>query len=290
MTTLGTGAAMAISWRPTTIGGIILSLVLLMAVSWWLTGKIIRERDLISLIFRWAASVLVCICIGLFHVSLMDWIHRGPLASALETQAEKDQRLRENMQQWVAPAACDAYWNPPAADPRKLMQMSTAERAAFEAAQVSPVILVESAVRALVWMALEHRKPSPLGRKAVPHAERGTKVLNDFTVPQVAAMFDYVLTVSPRSESDARPYLADALAYCSEATAPVHPGIAPVHPDPGTAPGAPAVKPEAGLYPFVQASRVTPRGRAFVIRLSATQTRVIEAGSEEEALRIAKQH
>jgi hypothetical protein len=103
-------------------------------------------------------------------------------------------------------------------------------------------------------------------------------------------MFDYVLTVSPRSESDARPYLADALAYCSEATAPVHPGIAPVHPDPGTAPGAPAVKPEAGLYPFVQASRVTPRGRAFVIRLSATQTRVIEAGSEEEALRIAKQH
>ena len=52
MTTLGTGAAMAISWRPTTIGGIILSLVLLMAVSWWLTGKIIRERDLTSLIFR----------------------------------------------------------------------------------------------------------------------------------------------------------------------------------------------------------------------------------------------
>ena len=272
---------MAISWFPTTIGGILLFLILLMAVSWWLTGKAFRERDWTTLIFRGMTSVLVCVCIGLLHESLMEWIHRGPLAPALGTQAEKDQRLRENMQQWVAPAACDACWNPPTIEPKKLVQMSPAEREAFKASHVTPAILVESAVRALVWMALEHRQPSPYGRNAVPHAERGTKILNDFTVPQVKAMFDYVLTVSPPSESDARPYLADALAYCSEATAPVHPGTATV---------APPVKPEAGLYPFVQASRETPRGRAFVIRLSATQTRVIEAGSEEEALKIAKQH
>jgi hypothetical protein len=148
---------------------------------------------------------------------------------------------------------------------------------------MTPAVLAESAVRSLIWMALEHRQPSPFGRNAVPHAERGTRVLNDFTVQQTQAMFDFVLAVSPQAELEARPYLADAFAYCSEATVAATPGAAPA------APAAPTAKPEAGLYPFVQASRETPRGRAFVIRLSATQTRVIEAASEEEALQIARQ-
>jgi hypothetical protein len=139
--------------------------------------------------------------------------------------------------------------------------------------------LVESAVRSLIWMALEHRQPLTFGRNAAPHAERGTKILNEFTVQQTQAMFDFALAVSPPAEGKARPYLADALAYCSVATAAATPGAAPA---------APSAKPEAGLYPFVQASRDTPRGRVYVIRLSATQTRVIETGSEEEALQIAR--
>ena len=272
---------MAISWFSSTTGWIILSLVLVIVVSWWLTGRAFRERDWTTLIFRGTTSLLVCVCIAFFHESLTGWINRWSLAPSRDPQAEKDQRLRANMQQWVTPAAIDAYWNPAVIDPQKLAQLTPAEREAFNARQVTPAILVESAIRALVWLALEHRQPSLYGRNAVPHAERGTKVLNDFTVPQVQAMFDYVLTVSPGSEADARPYVADALAYCSDATSSAHPGTTPV---------APAVRFEAPQYPFVQASRETPSGPVFVIRLSATQTRVIEAGSEEEALKIAKQH
>lgn len=276
MTSLPAGAPLAISWFPTTVGGVILFFFVLLALSWWLMGKVFRERDLTTLIFRGMVSVLVCIGVGFFQRSLADLIHRGPLNSALATKAEEDAQLRQNMQRWVAAAAYDVYWNAPANDVRKVMQMSPAERKEFEASQVNPAILVESAVRGLAWMALEHQHPSLFGRKAFPHAERGTKVLNDFTDLQAQAMFDFVRIVGPPSVRDARPYLEDALAYCREAAAPA-------------TSGSPSDKPAAGPYPFVQATRETSRGRAFIIRLSATRTQVIEAGSEEEALKMAKQ-
>src|SRR5208283_1162889 len=269
MTTLPAGALLAIGWFPTTIGGVILFFSLLLAFSWWLTGKAFRERDLTTLIFRGTVTVLICIGVGFFEQSLAEFIREGPLNSALETKAEKDARLRDNMQRWVAAAAFDAYWSPPPVDVRKMMQMSPEERREFEAGQVSLALLAESAVRGLAWMALEHQHPLPFGRNTFPHAERGTKVLNNFAISQAQAMFDFVRIASPNSERDARPFLEDALAYCREATAPA---------PPGTASGRPVVDPAAGPYPFVQASRETPRGRAFVIRLSATRTRVIEAG------------
>jgi hypothetical protein len=128
-------------------------------------------------------------------------------------------------------------------------------------------------------MALEHRNPSKFGRMAFPHAERGTRVLNDLTAPQAQAMFDYILIVSPLAEPDIRPCLNDALAFCLEATEPAVPGAAS---------GEPAANPDARPYPSIEASRETSRGRAFVVRLSATETRVIEAGSEEEALKAAR--
>jgi hypothetical protein len=276
MTRLPAGAPLAISWFPTTVGGFILYILLLLALSWWLMGKVFRERDLTTLIFRGMMSALVCIGVGFFQQSLADLIRGGPLNSALATKAEDDANLRQNMQRWVAPAAYDGYWNVPATEVRKVLQMSPAERKEFEASQVTPAILVESAVRGLAWMALEHQHPSPFGRKTFPHAERGTKVLNDFTDLQAQAMFDYVRIVGPSSMRDARPYLEDALAYCREAAAPA-------------TSGSPSGKPAAVPYPYVQATRETSRGRAFLIRLSATRTQVVEAGSEEEALKLAKQ-
>jgi hypothetical protein len=273
MATLPADARMAIEWFPSTVGGVILFYALLIALSWWLTGKVIQERDLTTLIFRGIVSVFVCIGVGFFQQSLVDLVRPSPLNSALETKAEKDARLRENMRQWVEAAANDAYWSPPPIDMRKVLQMSPEEHREFEASQVNPAVLAESAIRGLAWLALEHQHPTPFGRNAYPHAERGTKILNDFTAAQAQAMFDYIRVVAPSSERDARPYLEDALAYGRETTAS----------------SGPAMKPAARPYPYVQASRETPGGRVFVIRLSPTQTRLIEAGSEEEALRIAKQ-
>ena len=129
-------------------------------------------------------------------------------------------------------------------------------------------------------MAMEHRRSPSLGRSASPHAERGTKVLNDFNASQAQAMFDYILMVSPETERDARPFLQDALAYCRESAQAV----------PVVAQSAEqAEKKASGRYPSIVIRRETPRGGEFVVRTSATQTRVIEAASEEEALKIARQ-
>jgi len=125
-------------------------------------------------------------------------------------------------------------------------------------------------------MALEHQHPSPFGRKAFPHAERGTKVLNDFTVLQAQAMFDFVRIVGPPSVRDARPYLEDALAIVCEAARPRLPDPLPANPRRGRTrcPGN---------------SGKTSRGSGIHHPLSATGTQLIEAGSEEEALKMAKQ-
>ena len=269
---------LAIQWFPSSPGGVVLLLLLVLGISWWLTGRFFKERDLTTLIFRGLGSLLICFAIGLFNRSLISYLRQGPLAPVIETKEEKEHRLRENLQQWVTPAACDACLKPTAPDPRKLQTMSPAERKEFDASQVTPEILRESAMRGLTWMALEHRQPSPSKRTGFPHSERGTKVLNNLTVSQVQAMFDYIQWVSPRSEPEARPYLADALAYSREAMA-----------RPAAPVDEPAGKAAAPLYPRIDASRPTQHGRAFVVRLSPTETRVIEAGSEEEALKKARQ-
>ena len=277
MTIFASGPVMAISWYPTSLGGLILLYLLMLGVSWWITGMISRERDHTTLVFRGMVSVLVCFIIGVFHRSVTDWISQGPMARALETKAEKEGRLQENMKLWVAPAAFDSCWHPAPPDPKKVVQMTAEERAALQANKVTPEILVESAIRALAWMALEHRQPSQFGRNAFPHAERGTMVLNEFKGPQAQAMYDYVRMMNPRSERDARPYLADAIAYCAE------------NPAPGAAGTKPATKPDAVSYPFVETSRKTAHGRMFLIRTSPNATRMIEAASEEEALKIVRQ-
>jgi len=277
---------MAIGWFPSTTGGYILLFLLLLAISWWLTGRLFRERDLTTTVFRGLVSLLACLGIAYFHYASVGMMRQEPLATVVKTKAEKDAPIQENMRQWVTAAAYDAYWSTPATDPGKLSQKPPAESKDFEAIKTNPAILVESAVRGLTWMALEHRRPSPFGRNAYPHAERGTKALNSFTVPQAQAMFDFILTVSPASQRDVRPYLADALAYCGETSAPVSP--APSAP-PAAAPVGSAGKSAAVQYPFIVVSRETGHGRAFVIRISATQMRTVEAASEEEALRIAKE-
>ena len=277
-------ASLPINWLPSSLGGILLVLVLVLAVSWWLTGRFFKEQDLTTLIFRCLISLLLCFAIGLFHRLMVSFIREGPLAPVVESPVDKDDRIRENMQQWVTPAACAACWKPAPPDPRDLQRMSPAQRREFDANQVNPEILVESAVRGLTWMALEHRQPSPFGRNAFPHAERGTKVLNSLTVSQAQAMFDYLLLVSPRSVGDAQPFLADALAYCHEALPPADAATQQT----GKV-GEHSGKPPVPLYPHVQASRPAGHGRAFEVRMSPTQVRVIEAGSEEEALKKAQE-
>jgi len=275
MMILPAGTLLTIGSFPTTIGGIILLSCVLLGLSWWLTGKIFRERDRTTVVFRVMVSLLVFIGAGFFQQALVEIIRHGRLAPALETKEAREARLRENMVQWVAAPAFDAYWDSPSAEVQKLLRMSPDERRDYEPNRVDAAILTQSAVRALTWMALEHRHPSPYGRRAFPHAERGTKILNEFTVAQTQAMFDYILAVSPGTEREARPSLEDALAYSREPS--------------GIAASQPAAQPAPGPYPFVQASRATSHGRTFVIRMSATQTRIIEAGSEEEALKIARQ-
>jgi hypothetical protein len=273
-----------VKWLPSSLGGIILMLSLALAISWWLTGRFFKARDTTTLAFRGLTSLLICFALGLFDRSLVSFFHEGSLAAVFETRADREQRLRDKMQEWVTPAACDAYWNTIPADSRKTWQMSPAERKEFAANQVNPEILVESAIRGLAWMALEHRQPSPVGRNEFPHTERGTKVLNNFTAAQAQLMFDYIVWVSPNSEREARPYLADALAYCREtpsaaAAAARQEGPAAVH----------AGRPPARPYPHIEVVRETEQGRVFVVRMSATETRIVKAGSEEEALKKAKQ-
>ncbi len=286
MTTLAAGAAMAIGWFPTSVGGIVLSMFLLLVVSWWVTGRFFKERDLTTGIFRGLLSVLVSFGIAYFHYSSVRMLREGPLAKVVLTKEEKEAPLRANMQQWVAPAAYDAYWTPPAVDPRNAGKMSPKERRDFEAWQAGRDVLVESALRGLTWMALEHKNPSPFGRSSKPHTERGTKALNSFTAAQTQAMFDFIVAVKPALERDARPCLADALAFCHDTAAAASPAAAPGQPP--AAPGQPAANPAEVQYPFVVVTRETDRGRSFVVRISATQTRVIEAATEEEALKIAK--
>jgi len=271
-------------WLPSSPGAILLLLVLALLVSWWLTGRFFKEQDLITLIFRCLVSLLICFAIGLFHRSLFGYVREGPMAPIFEPPVDKEKPIRENLPQWVTPAACAFYWKPAPLDPRKVQKMSQVELRDVDASQVDPGILVESAVRGLTWMALEHRQPSPFGRNAFPHSERGTKVLNTLTVPQAQAMFEYLRLVSPGSIPIAQPYLEDALAYCRELLPPAE---AVAHPS-GKA-GEVSEKPSVPQYPHVEVSRPAAQGRAFVVRMSPTQVRVIEAASEEEALRKAKQ-
>lgn len=280
MTILQAGAPLAVSWFPESPGGIVLVLFLMLIVSWWLMGRVLKERDWVTQVFRALMSVLLCIGVYFFNQSLVELINSGPLAKTFETKAAKDARLRRNMQQWMAAPAFDAYWSPAEADPSKLKKMSLEARKEFQANRVPPAVLIESAIRGLTWMSLEHELGFASGHDPSSHAERGTKPLNNLTVAQAQAMFEFIQIVSPRSVRDAQPYLEGALAYCREASAPAAPGAAS---------SEPAVKPAAGPYPIVEARRETPRGRSFLIRVSATETRVIEAGSEEEALKIAKQ-
>lgn len=271
-------------WLPSSVGGIILMLLAILGVSWWLTGRFFKEQDLTTLIFRCLISVLICFALGLFDRSLVGFVRRVLPAPVTQTPEEKDKRLRENLEQWVTPAACAACFKPVPPDPLKLKQMSVAELREFQAGQVNPEILADSAVRGLMWMALEHRQPSAFGRNFYPHAERGTKPLNTLTVAQAQAMFDYLLLANPRLIANAQPYLADALAYCREGAPPAE---APGKPEGQV--GERSVKPGAPLYPRIEVSRPSEKGCAYVVRISPTEVRVIEAASEQEALKKAKE-
>jgi len=274
----------AFEWLPSSPGAIILLLAAALVLSWWLTGRFFKERDLTTLVFRILISLLICFALGLFHRALFSYVREGPLARTVETRDEQDDRLRENLQQWVTPAACESYWKPVATDLAKRPQMSPAERREFDANHVDSAILVESAVRGLTWMALEYQQPSKFGRNKYLHAERGTKVLNNLTPAQTQAMFDYLRLVSPASAQEARQHLADALAYAREGSPPGE-TVRPA----GEARERGEKKP-APSYPFVEIRRPTAQGRvAFVVRMSPTVTRIIEASSEEEALQKAKQ-
>ena len=93
-------------------------------------------------------------------------------------------------------------------------------------------------------------------------------------------MFDYVLMVDPRRS--ATPGLVSRMRspIAARLRSPRLPAVA--------ASAKPAEKSRDVRYPFIQARRETPRGRAFIVRLSATKTQVVEAPSEEEALKIAR--
>jgi hypothetical protein len=271
-------------WLPSSVGGIILMVLVILGVSWWLTGRFFKEQDLITLIFRCLISLLICFAIGLFDRSLVGFVRQVWPAQVAQTAAERDKRILGNMQQWVTPAACAACLKPVPPDPVRLKQMSMAELKEFQASQVNPEILADSAVRGLMWMALEHRQPSTLGRNLYPHAERGTKPLNTLTVAQAQAMFDYLQLVNPRLVADAQPFLADALAYCREGIPPAEASAK----QPGPA-GEHSVKPAGPAYPRIEVSRPAEKGRAYVVRVSPTEVRVIEAASEQEALKKAKE-
>jgi hypothetical protein len=101
-------------------------------------------------------------------------------------------------------------------------------------------------------------------------------------------MFDYIVLADPRSELDARPYLKDALAFSAEEARAPDQALSAAEDAGGNGAGAASERPaKAGAtsYPFIQASRTTPNGRIFVVRISASETRVIRADSEAEALK-----
>ena len=287
MTAFKEAVIRAVSWFPITEAGVVVFLIVMFAISWRLTGRIFREKDKTTKVFRALVSVLVFFALGLFRDSFAYFIRHGPL-ELFRNQAESAARIQKNMQLWVAPETYDAFWNAPTAGPGKLESMSPDERRRLDAARITPSIMTESALRGLVWMAVEHRHPSSLGHHAFPHSERGTNDLNKLTVEQTQAMFDYIVLADPRSELDARPYLKDALAYSAEEALALDQALAGADDANGkeAVPGSEhSAKARAASYPFIQASRTTPRGRVFVIRISATETRVIRADSEAEALK-----
>jgi hypothetical protein len=287
MTALKEAVIRAVSWFPVTEAGVVVFLIVMFAISWRLTGRIFREKDKTTKVFRALVSVLVFFALGLFRDSFAYFIRHGPL-ELFRNKAESAARIQKNMQLWVAPETYDTFWNSPTADPGKLESMPPDERRRLDAARITPFIMTESALRGLVWMAVEHRHPSSLGHHAFPHSERGTKDLNKLTVEQTQAMFDYIVLADPRSELDARPYLKDALAYSAEEALAPDQALAAAD-DAGGKGATPrsehSAKAGAASYPFIQASRTTPNGRVFVIRISATETRVIRADSEAEALK-----
>lgn len=278
----------AVSWFPVTEAGVAVFLIVMLAVSWRLTGRIFREKDKTTKVFRALVSVLVFFALCLFRDSFAYFIRHGPL-NLFRNQAEAQARIQQNMQLWVAPEAYDALWNSPPADPVKLAGLSPEERQRLEATRLTPSVMTESAIRGLVWMAVEHRHPSSFGHHAFAHAERGTKDLNRLTVGQTQAMFDYIVLADPRSELDARPYLKDALALGAEEF--LSPDRTPdVAADDAGGKGAAsgnnrAAKAGSSPYPYIQASRATPQGHVYVVRISATETRVIRADTESEALK-----
>jgi hypothetical protein len=287
MTAIKEAVIRALSWFPVTEAGVVLFLIVMFAISWRLTGRIFREKDKTTKLLRALVSVLVFFALSLFRDSFAYFLRHGPL-DLFKNKAESEARIQKNMQLWVTPEAYDSFWSSPAADPRKMEGLSPDERRRLTAARITPAVMTESATRGLVWMAVEHRHPSSVGRHAFPHSERGTKDLNGFTVAQTQAMFDYIILVDPRNELDARPYLKDALAFSAEeALASEQTSSATDDAGgKGTALGSDvSAKAGAVSYPFIQASRTTPQGRVFVVRVSATETRLIRADSEAEALK-----
>jgi len=281
----------AVSWFPSTVAGTILLLIVMWGISWWITGRLTRERDLTTTLFRIGASAVVLAAIFYFRDSFTYFVRHGPMM-LFRTQSETEARLRQNMPQWMTPEAIAAYWAPPALTPEALKLLPAPQRQAYEATRVTPEVMVESALRGLVWLALEQRHSTRgSGRSPFPHAERGTKVLNQFTPMQAQAMFDFVVMIDPRCELDAVPYLKDALKFCMEPLPTDDPSkelaISGVHSgEPGNAAAAPA----KSKYPFISASRETAGRKFYIVRLSAAQTKMIEAASEEEALRKAREY
>jgi hypothetical protein len=288
MTAIKEAIIRAMSWFPVTETGVVLFMIVMFAISWRLTGRIFREKDKTTKVFRALVSVLVFFALSLFRDSFAYFIRHGPL-DLFKNKAGSEARIQKNMQLWVTPEAYDDFWNLPAADPQKPGGLARDERRRLDAARLTPAVMTESAMRGLVWMAVEHRHPSSFGHHAFPHSEKGTKDLNSVTVAQTQAMFDYIVLVDPRNELDARPYLKDALAFSAEETSASEPASS-VGTDLGgkraTPGGDHPVKAGAVSYPFVQASRITPHGRVFVVRVSASETRVIRADTEAEALKL----
>ena len=288
MTALKETVIRAVSWFPITEVGVVLFLIVMFVIAWRLTGRIFREKDKTTKIFRGLVSVLVFFALGLFRDSFAYFIRHGPL-DLFKNQAESEARIRKNMLLWVEPDAYEAFWSSSAADSRKPEGVSPDERRRLEAARVTPAVMVESAFRGLVWMAVEHRHPSSFGHHAFSHVEKGTKDLNRISVEQTQAMFDYITLVDPRNELEARSYLKDALAFSAEEALPPDQALAIADGGgkEGASGSAEAAKAGGVAYPLVQGSRTTAHGRVFLVRISATETRVIRAKSEAEALRLA---
>jgi hypothetical protein len=286
MTALKEAVIKAVSWFPVTEVGVWVFLLVMFVISWRLTRRIFKEKDQTTRVFRALISLLVFFALSLFRDSFAYFIRHGPMDLFIN-KAELTARLQKNTRLWVSPEAFEILWDPSKVDPQKLQGLSPEERRRLEADQTTPSIMTESAMRGIVWMAVEYRHPFSFGHHAFSHTEKGTKDLNRITVEETKAMFDYIVLTDPRSELDARPYLKDALAFSAEevfaedqmSSASGGKGIAPGSGHPGKTGGT--------SYPFIQGSRISPRGRVFLVRISATETRVIRADTEAEALKLA---